>query len=325
MSQINLLILEKNMTLIQLQYVLSVAEYKNFTIAAEKSFVTQPTLSMQIQKLEKELNTEIFDRTTHPITITPIGEKIIIQGKKILKEAKKMHQMVLEEKNSLEGVIKIGIIPTIFPSLVPLFYKTFKKNFPKTKLYILEMKTHEIIQGFNEGTIDFGIGATPLNEVRIIEKPIYEEPLVAFIPKFHQLYKEKKIKISLIKEKEVLLLAEGHCFRNNVLSICNSSQTSSEGIQSGDFSTLIKLSKEGYGITILPLLFEDNLSEEDKKSIRFFDEPKINPVREVSLLYHENQIRLHFKEEFYKLIQGILRGILYLESDKNNKPKIKLI
>lgn len=312
------------MTLIQLQYVLSVAEHRNFTIAADKSFVTQPTLSMQIQKLEKELNTEIFDRTTHPITITPIGKKIIEQAKKTLSEAKKMSQMVLEEKNSLEGIIKIGIIPTIFPSLVPLFYKTFKKNFPKTELYLVEMKTHEIIEGFNLGTLDFGVAATPINEPQIIETPIYQEPLVAFIPKYHELYKNKKIKASEIKEKEILLLGEGHCFRNNILSICNSSQTSNTGLQSGDFSTLVKLSNEGYGITILPLLFIDDLSEEDKKSVRFFENKSIDPFREISLLNHESQIRLHFKKEFYNLVQGILRGILYLENKDSDIPKIKL-
>lgn len=312
------------MTLIQLQYVLSVAEHKNFTIAADKSFVTQPTLSMQIQKLEKELNAEIFDRTTHPITITPIGKKIIEQAKKTLSEAKKMNQMVLEEKNSLEGIIKIGVIPTVFSSLVPLFYKTFKKNFSKTELYIIEMKTHEIIKGFNEEVLDFGIAATPLNEFQIIETPIYQEPLVAFIPKSHDLYKKKKIKVSEIKEKEVLLLGEGHCFRNNILSICNNSQTSTAGLQSGDFSTLVKLSKEGYGIAILPLLFVDDLSEDDKKSIRVFEDKSINPFREISIIHHETQIRLHFKEEFYKLVQGILRGILYLENTNSDIPKIKL-
>lgn len=313
------------MTLIQLQYVLSVAEYKNFTIAADKSCVTQPTLSMQIQKLEKELNVEIFDRTTHPITITPIGQKIIKQAQKTLTEAKKMSQIVLEEKNSLEGIIKIGIIPTIFSSLVPLFYKTFKKNFPKTDLCIIEMKTNEIVSGFNEEILDFGIAATPIKEPQIIETPIYKEPLVAFIPKFHNLFKKEKIKITEIKEKEILLLGEEHCFRNNILSICKDFQTSTVGLHSGDFSTLIKLSKEGYGIAILPLLFVDDLSEEDKKSIRFFEDQSINLFREISIIHHTNQIRIHFKEEFYKLIQGILRGILYLQNSNNSDiPKIKL-
>lgn len=311
------------MTLIQLQYVLSVAEHKNFTIAADKSFVTQPTLSMQIQKLEKELNTEIFDRTTHPITITPVGEKIIYQAKKILIESKKMNQMVLEQKNSLEGNIKIGVIPTIFPSLVPLFYKVFKKNFPKIEVSIIEMKINEIIYNFNEGNLDFAIASTPINNSRIIEYPIYQEPLIAFIPKSHQLYKEKKIKISSIKEKEILLLGNSHCFRKNILNIFNNFQISNVGIESGDFGTLIKLSKEGYGITILPLLFQENLSEDEKKSIRFFDH-NINLFREISLIYHQNQIRIHFKEEFYKLIQGILRGMLYLEKNEINTPKIKL-
>lgn len=310
------------MTIIQLQYVISVAEYKNFTIAADKSFVTQPTLSMQIQKLEKELEIDIFDRSTHPITITPMGKKVIEQAKKILVEAKQMKNMVLEEKNSTSGTLTIGIIPTIFPTLVPLFYKTFKKNFPKTQLIVKELKTEEIIEKFQEGTLDFAIAATPLDEPKIIEEPIYYEPLVGFIPKEHHLYKADKIKIEEIKENEVLLLADGHCFRNNVLSICSSAQTQITDIQSGDFNTLIKLCKEGLGMTILPLLHSEELSDEDKKSIKYFDFKNV-PTREVSLLYHETQLRMQFKNEFVQLIQGIIRGKLFLESDSVTSPKIK--
>jgi len=312
------------MTLIQLQYVLSVAEYKNFTLAADKSFVTQPTLSMQIQKLEKELNTDIFDRSTHPITITQIGLKIIEQAKNILAESKKMNQMVLEEKKSVEGEITLGIIPTISPTLLPLFYKTFKKSFPKTKLIIKEMKTEQIINSLSDWTLDFGIAATPLSEIGLIEKPIYQEPLVAFIPKNHELYKQKKVNINDISSGEILLLGEGHCFRNNVLGICNQNQVASMDLQSSDFTTLIKLSKEGYGITILPLLHANELNEEDKKCIRYFEADKI-PTREVSLISSEFQIREHFKTEFHNLIQGIIRGILFLESDTNlTTPKISL-
>ncbi|MCB9201797.1 MAG: hydrogen peroxide-inducible genes activator [Flavobacteriales bacterium] len=311
------------MTLIQLQYVLSVAEYKNFTVAAEKSYVTQPTLSMQIQKLERELDSEIFDRTTHPITITPIGLKVIEQAKVILAEAKKMGQMVMEEKESLEGTLTIGIIPTIFSSLVPLFYKTIKKNFPKTRLIIKEMKTEDIIESFNERELDFAIAATPLDEPQIIEKPIYYEPLVAYIPENHKLHKEKYINISQIAENELLLLGEGHCFRNNVLTICGSNQVNRGDLQSGDFSTLVKLSNEGFGITILPLLYVENLSESEKKCIRYFKENN-NPTREISLLHHDTQVRLHFRDEFYKLIQGIIRGMLFLESNNVTSPKLKL-
>src|SRR5690606_26948050 len=140
------------MTLIQLEYVLAVAEYKNFTLAADRCFVTQPTLSMQIQKLEKELEIEIFDRSSHPIKLTQIGEKVVNQAKIILKESQKMGQLVLEERGLVEGDFTIGVIPTILPTLVPLFYKSFQKVHPNTNLIIKEMQTDEILVQLQQGT-----------------------------------------------------------------------------------------------------------------------------------------------------------------------------
>lgn len=312
------------MTIIQLQYVLSVAESRNFTLAAEKSFVTQPTLSMQIQKLERELDIEIFDRSTHPITITPIGQKVIEQAKRIIAESKKMHQMVLEAKGSMEGEVTLGIIPTIFPSLVPLFYKTFKKKYPKSILKIKELKTEEIIEKLYDGSLDFGIAATPLNYDNIIEKPIYYEPLLAFIPSHHPLSNSTTISSNDLDPNDILLLEEGHCFRNNVLSLCDTHEIAhvEQELQSGDFSTLIKLSKEGFGITVLPLLFTEDMNESDKKFLKKFTGTQ--PTREVSLIYHDSQIRVQFAKEFFNLIQGLIRGKLFLESDNVTSPKIVL-
>ena len=156
------------MTITQLYYVLAVAEHKNFTLAAEKCFVTQPTLSMQIQKLEKELNIDIFDRTSHPIKITQIGAKIVAQAKTILMEANRMKHLVNEEKGLLEGDFIIGVIPTVLPSLVPLFYKTFQKNNPKSNLIIKELQTDKIVKGIKDGSLDFGIVVSPLFEDRNI-------------------------------------------------------------------------------------------------------------------------------------------------------------
>lgn len=199
------------MTLVQLQYVLAVAEYKNFTVAADKSFVTQPTLSMQIQKLEKELNVEIFDRTSHPIKITQIGEKIVQQAKTILMEANRMKHLVNEEKGLLEGDFVIGVIPTILPTLVPLFYKTFEKKHPKSNLIIKEFKTEKIIKGIKDGSLDFGIVVSPLHEDQIIEKTLYYEPLVAYIPEGHRLTSQEKIVETDLESADLLILQEGHC------------------------------------------------------------------------------------------------------------------
>ena len=303
------------MTLVQLQYVLAVAEFKNFTIAADKSFVTQPTLSMQIQKLEKELNIEIFDRTSHPIKITQIGEKIVRQAKTILMEANRMKHLVNEEKGLLEGDFVIGVIPTILPSLVPLFYKTFQKNNPKSNLIIKELQTDKIVKGIKDGSLDFGIVVSPLYEDQIFEKPLYYEPLVAYVPPTHRLYQQDYILESDLDTSDLLILQEGHCFRNNVLALCDATKLKNRPIklESGSFDALIKLSNDGFGMTLLPSLVADDLPEVYKKNVKNFQSPV--PTREVSLIFHQSQLRDSFEKELVNTIQSILRGKIFLEKD----------
>lgn len=312
------------MTLVQLQYVLAVAEYKNFTVAADKSFVTQPTLSMQIQKLEKELNVEIFDRTTHPIKITQIGEKIVQQAKTILMEANRMKHLVNEEKGLLEGDFVIGVIPTILPTLIPLFYKTFEKKHPKSNLIIKEFKTEKIIKGIKDGSLDFGIVVSPLYEEQIIEKTLYYEPLVAYVPEGHRLANQEKILKTDLDTSDLLILQEGHCFRNNVLSLCEASKMKQRPVklESGSFDALIKLANEGYGMTLLPALEAEDLPKELQKNLRPFENPI--PTREVSLVYHQSQLRDSFEEELVKTIQSILRGKIFLEQTNESHAIVSL-
>ncbi|WP_068595668.1 hydrogen peroxide-inducible genes activator [Vaginella massiliensis] len=306
------------MTLVQLQYVLAVAEHKNFTVAADKSFVTQPTLSMQIQKLEKELNIEIFDRTSHPIKITQIGQKIINQAKVILKEANRMQHLVNEEKGQLEGDFKIGVIPTILPTLVPLFYKTFVKNNPKSNLIIKELQTEKIIEEVKEGSLDFGIVVSPLYEDQLIEKTLYYEPLIAYIPPNHRLAGQDLISESDLDTADLLILQEGHCFRDNVLALCETSKLKQSPIklESGSFDALIKLANDGYGMTLLPALEAEDLPSDLQQNLRQFEHPV--PTREVSLIYHQSQLRATFENELVKTIQGILRGKIFLEQNDEN-------
>ena len=313
------------MTLVQLEYVLAVAEHKNFTLAAEKSFVTQPTLSMQIQKFEKELGIEIFDRSAHPIKLTQIGGKVVQQARIILREAGKMSQLVYEEKGQLEGEFTIGVIPTVLPTLVPLFYKSFQKNYPKSKLIIKEMQTDEIIFYLHDGLLDFGIVVTPLHEEQIVEKTLYYEPMVGYIPSFHQLHSKNTIMPDDLNVDDLLLLKEGHCFRNNVLSLCEPAKLKSQPVRldSGSLDTLVKLANEGYGMTLLPALKAEDLPENYKKNIRYFKEPA--PTRQVSLVHHQSNLRKTFEESLVKTIQSVLRGKIFLEKVENvTSPLISL-
>lgn len=305
------------MTLVQLEYVIAVAEYKNFTLAAEKSFVTQPTLSMQIQKLEKELEIEIFDRSMHPIKLTKIGEKVVNQAKIILKESRKMGEMVFEEKGLLEGDFILGVIPTVLPSLIPLFYKNFQKAFPKAKLIIREMQTNEIVERLNNGNLDFGLVVTPLREEKIIERVLYYEPMVAYIPPSHPLHVKEFIRPEDLEVEDILLLKEGHCFRNNVMNLCDSVNLRKQTIKldSGSLDTLIKLANEGYGMTLLPAMHAEDLPKDYKKNIRYFKAPI--PTREVSLIYHQSNLRVSFQENLIKSIQSVIRGKIFVDKVEN--------
>ena len=171
------------MTIVQLKYAIAVAEYRNFTVAADKCFVTQPTLSMQIQKLEAELDITIFDRTKKPIAISDVGIKIIQQSKKIVSESEKMQDVVDQDRGVIGGNFKIGIVPTIMPTLLPLFLDELVSNYPMLKVLIYELPTNELVNQLKNNRLDLIIASTPLEDDDLIEKPIYYEPFVAYLPK----------------------------------------------------------------------------------------------------------------------------------------------
>ncbi len=298
------------MTITQLKYVLAVAEYQNFTVASEHCFVTQPTLSMQIQKLEDELDTQIFNRNKKPIELTDIGKKIVDQAKIIVNESNRINDIVEQQKGYIGGEFKMGIIPTIMPTLLPLFLKTFIKKYPKVNLKVEELTTEEIIKKLNDGHIDIAIAATPLEQATIKEQVLYYEPFVGFVPEEHRLFSNKILTPEDLEIEDLLLLEDGHCFKDSILNICSARGNNSRSfeLQSGSFDTLVKLSKEGMGMTLLPYLQTEDLSEADKTNLRKFENP--TPAREVSILYHKSQLKLHLIDAIKTTIDGIIRGVI---------------
>ena len=301
------------MTLTQLNYTLAVAEEGNFTKAAKKCFVTQPTLSMQVQKLEEELTIKLFNRNTKPISLTPIGLKVIEQAKVILKEAKRMDDVVTSEKGIIGGDFRIGIIPTVMPTLLPLFLSTFIKKFPKVNLKIEELNTASIIEELKNGKLDAGIAATPLDDPKLIEKPLYYEPFVGYIPENHSLSKLKSLSVEDLEKIYILILEDGHCFREHVLKLCQTTKSlSTFNIKSGSFETLINLANEGMGMTLLPYLQTKSLSEENKKNLKSFNSPE--PAREISIIYSENQLKVPVIESLITVIESIMRGAIKFQN-----------
>ena len=301
------------MTLTQLNYTLAVAEEGNFTKAAEKCFVTQPTLSMQVQKLEEELTIKLFNRNTKPISLTPIGLKVIEQAKVILKEAKRLDDVVTSEKGIIEGDFNVGIIPTVMPTLLPLFLSTFIKKFPKVNLKIEELNTASIIEELKNGKLDAGIAATPLDDPKLTEKPLYYEPFVGYIPENHSLSKLKSLSVEDLEKIYILILEDGHCFREHVLKLCQTTKSlSTFNIKSGSFETLINLANEGMGMTLLPYLQTKSLSEENKKNLKSFKSPE--PAREISIIYSTNQLKVPVIESLITVIESIMRGAIKFQN-----------
>ncbi len=299
------------MTITQLQYVLAVAEYQNFTLAAEKSFVTQPTLSMQVQKLEDELGVLIFDRSKKPIKITEAGQKIVAQAKNIVNEANRIRDIVDQEKGFIGGEYKLGIIPTIMPTLLPMFLKAFIKKYPKVNLIIKEQSTESLIRNIQDGHLDAAIAATPLEIEFIKEWPLYYEPFVGYIPPNHRLGQIESLRPEDLDINDILLLQDGHCFREGVINLCKATKNYGDEhfqLQSGSFETLINLANEGLGMTLLPYLNTLELDERKKSYLKRFKNP--SPAREVSLIYHKSELKIQITEALRDVIAGIVRGAI---------------
>ncbi|WP_298236654.1 LysR substrate-binding domain-containing protein [uncultured Algibacter sp.] len=309
------------MTITQLYYVLAVAENQNFTKAAEKCFVTQPTLSMQIQKLEDQLDIQIFDRSKKPIELTDVGRKIVNQARNIVNESYRIQDIVDQQKGFIGGEFKLGIIPTVMPTLLPMFLKTFIKKHPKVKLKIEELSTEEIIARIKDGHLDAAIAATPLEEDVIKERVLYFEPFVSYIPNGHRLHTNNKIDVNDLDINDMLLLEDGHCFRDGVINLCKVFKNNPDDkfqLESGSIETLVKLSNEGLGMTLLPYLHTLDINDKEKENLHFFNEP--TPAREVSIIYHKSELKMQIIEALQDVISGIIRGAIAFQNVKIISP-----
>ena len=293
------------MTITQLQYIIAVATYRNFTLAAEKCFVTQPTLSMQIQKLEEELGVELFDRTKKPIGLSKAGEKIIVQAEKIVAEVARIKDIIDIEKGIIGGVFTLGIIPTVTPTLLPLFLTHFITQYPHVQLHIQEHHTESLIDLLKEGVLDAAIAATPLEEEILAEKPMYYEPFVGYVAPEHPLCAHTTWHPSMLDTEDLLLLEDGHCFRNGILNLCrNKNQVSppSFTIEIGSFDTLVQLVDKSMGITLLPYLTGKRLNPTQQSRLRHFNAPQ--PAREISLIHRKNALKEHIIDALYHSIRS---------------------
>jgi LysR family hydrogen peroxide-inducible transcriptional activator len=293
------------MTLVQLEYLIAVDTYRSFVLAAEKCFVTQPTLSMQIQKLEDALGVRLFDRSHQPVVPTEMGKLIIAQARVVLRESKKIMELVQEQKGELAGELKLGIIPTIAPYLLPKVLGTFMEKYPQVQLQIWEYTTERIIRELKVGLLDCGILSTPVQDPQLYEKPLFYEPFVAYVSANGPLYQKKMIGTDDILLDKIWLLNEGHCMRGQALNICQRKQPVGDLLfeyNTGSVETLKRMVDVNAGSTILPELSISDFNEDQMERIRFFKSPE--PVREISMVTMPNHLKSRAIEALEKEIQA---------------------
>ena len=317
------------MTITQLEYVVAVATYKSFVAAAEKCYVTQPTLSMQIQKLEDELDIKLFDRNKHPIEVTEMGVAIVNQAKTILAEAQKVHDLIQQQKNVLAGTFKLAVIPTVAPYILPYLLSAYGAAYPDVRLEVTEMETNKILQALRNNEIDAGLLSGPLEENGIKEYPLFFEPFVAYFAPGEKALEKRMISPEDVDIERIWFLSEGHCMRNQIINLCSEQIRKVQAsklfqYESSNVETLRKMVDINGGLTILPELATSDFSDDQIEMVRYFEAPE--PVREISLATNGHFVRSmllqSLSDEILKLVpekmrvQKKTRKVLRIQSAK---------
>lgn len=280
------------MTLQQLEYILAVDKCRHFGKAADVCNVTQPTLSAMIGKLEEELNVKIFDRTRQPISPTPVGELVIRQAQEVLYQSNRIKDIIEEERHSLTGIFRVGILPTIAPYLLPRFFPQLMKKYPQLDIRVREMKTSEIKKALAEGELEAGILAKLAGLEEFAETHLCYEKYVGYVSREDKLFEQSIIRTSDVAgSKDLWLLDEGHCFRDQLVRFCQmkGAQTSQLAYNLGSIETFMRMVESGKGITFIPELAADQLNEIQQELVRPFAVPV--PTRQLVLITQPHFVR----------------------------------
>jgi LysR family transcriptional regulator, hydrogen peroxide-inducible genes activator len=313
------------MTIQQLKYIVALDQERHFTRAAETCMVTQSGLTIQLKNLEEEIGIKIFDRNKVPLTPTALGVEIISRARKILREADEIRDFVINEKNLLEGDLKLGVISTLSPYLIPLFIKAMREAAPKVHLIIKEANTGQLIKDLETGEIDVAMMATPIGKANLIEHPIFQEPFVAYLNALHPMANEDFYEMQPSDKTELLLLQSEFCYNAQLLDICgikNPAKLKEKFTYDiSSIETLKNLVRAQLGFAIIPEL--STLNEKETALFKPFKEPK--PVREISLVVSEFFSKKLLLEKMNETIwdclpESLKKGFAYRKIRWNDSP-----
>jgi LysR family hydrogen peroxide-inducible transcriptional activator len=293
-------------TITQLGYIVAIDDCRHFAAAAERCFVTQPTLSMQVKKLEEDLGVLIFDRNRHPVEPTEIGARLIEQARIVLSSTRRINEIINEDKQEATGLLRVGIIPTLAPYLLPAFIGRYARDYPQVRLEVEELVSKEIIRRLKRDTLDAGIFVTPYRDEKIVECPVFYEEMLLYAHPEHELLKRESIRPADLSPWKMWMLGEGHCFRDQVLNLCEqaSRQEGRFPFESNSLETLIKIVDREGGFTIIPELAAREMPPGKREQVRSF--ASYTPVREVSVIHSNHYI----KKKLISLLREELKAIV---------------
>jgi LysR family hydrogen peroxide-inducible transcriptional activator len=294
------------MTLTQLKYITAVDTHRHFGRAADDCNISQPTLSMQIRKLENELDIQIFDRSRKPVVPTNVGRQVIVQAREVLRESQRIPDLISELSSEMAGTLRIGIIPTLAPYLLPHVTPRFSEQYPGVELVIEELITEQILEELHRDTLDAGLVATDMSKNDVHQRSLFEEPFVAYVSPDHRFTNETLVESSELSLDDLWLLKEGHCFRDQVLQVCGEESqacgaTRSILFESGSLETLRHTVDSVGGMTLLPYLATLYLSDEQlEQHVKPFRSP--TPRREISIVYRREYLKKHLIDSYVDVI-----------------------
>jgi LysR family transcriptional regulator, hydrogen peroxide-inducible genes activator len=286
------------MTLTELKYIVAVAREKHFGRAAEACFVSQPTLSVAVKKLEEELDVKLFERGANEVSVTPLGEQIVHQAQQVMEQAQALREIAKRGKDPISGPLRLGIIYTIGPYLLPDLVRQAIQRVPQMPLMLQENFTAKLLEMLRTGELDCAIMAEPFPDTGLAIAPLYDEPFMAAVPTGHALAKRKVISAEELKQETMLLLGTGHCFRDHVLEVCPeyarfvSDSPNHEGIrksfEGSSLETIKYMVASGMGVTVVPCL---SVPKETQPHIRYLKFSAPVPTRRVVLAWRRSFTR----------------------------------
>lgn len=301
------------MTFLQLKYLLALDRHRHFTVAAESCHVTQPSLSMQLRNLEDELGVTLFDRNARPIAPTRIGRKVIAQARIALAEVERVHGVIQETTGDMSGELRIGILSTISPYLLPLVIAPFSRRYPRVSLVFEEHRATKIVELIQRDLLDGGLIATQVTARGIVDEPLFDEPFVGYVSPGHRLYDLGTIRREDLHRDDLWLMSEGHCYRDQTLQLLQEAPPENPDqkavqFESGNLETLQRLVDRGYGMTLLPWLAVQGEGSHAPESVRPFHPPE--PTRSVRLVYAEVFVKQQLVRAFAAVVREAVAAVL---------------